>query len=53
MVTNNKKVDRRGQKNHLKSNKTALFLLDILIDCETDKYKKEQLLAVRKEVCKL
>ena len=53
MVKENTKVDRRGQKNHLKRNKTALALLDMLIDQEKDKYKKEKLLEIRKEVCKL
>lgn len=53
MTDNKKKQDRRSQKNRLRYNKTALSLLDVLICQETDNYKKEKLLEIRKEICKL
>ena len=51
MTDNKKKQDRRSQKNRLRYNKTALSLLDVLICQETDNYKKEKLLEIRKEIC--
>lgn len=53
MVTDNFVKNRCRQKNHLRCNKTALGLIDTLIKEEPDKYKKEKLLAIRKEICKL